>query len=355
MLPLERQGLISLVDRDGEVLARVVEYIRPLGVQAKKWPEDAFVGFMVDFLYELALGSKYKSPIASSSVHCVREFVPIIDPREFNGEARFRLAECISLICDYDADVVEHGNLKVDVPHSVSNPPDVWKFLDFAEFRELEAATRALGYLEVPSVGLRRLRYAISDFVQRPEAKPLLATAAVVTNLAGLKQAEKIGKLVESVGLLSLEHFRPPFIPLGPVELGLYRLALAEVSPEAEPPEGTILVFEAKRGTSWLSVGEELKLETEAADLASTKAAVEAARATISRFIEIHPSIVPSIEAMHVKMKLDQKTARYDAAPCLHTIKDVIIYTIRGRHDDITRRNNGRAQAIAGRPGAVQP
>ncbi len=252
-------------------------------MQAKKWPEDAFVGFMVDFLYELALGSKYKSPIASSSVHCVREFVPIIDPREFNGEARFRLAECISLICDYDADVVEHGNLKVDVPHSVSHPPDVWKFLDFAEFRELEAATGALGYLEVPSVGLWRLRYAISDFVQRPEAKPLLATAAVVTNLAGLKQAEKIGKLVESVGLLSLEHFRPPFIPLGPVELGLYRLALAEVSPEAEPPEGTILVFEAKRGTSWLSVGEELKLETEAADLASTKAAVEAARATISR------------------------------------------------------------------------
>jgi hypothetical protein len=56
------------------------------------------------------------------------------------------------------------------------------------------------------------------------------------------------------------------------------------VSPEAEPPEGTILVFETKRGTSWLSVGEEFKLETEAADLARIKATVDSARATMSRF-----------------------------------------------------------------------
>jgi hypothetical protein len=284
MLPHERQGLVSLIDRDGEVFARVVDYIGPLRLHAKKWPEDAFVRFMVDFLYEVTLASKYKSPIASSSIHGVREFVPIIDPREFNGEARFRLAECISLICDYDADVIEHGNLQVDAPHSVSNPPDIWKFLDFAEFRELEAATGALGYLEVPSVGLRRLRYAISDFFKRPDTKPMLSTAGVVADLAGVKQAEKIGKMFESLGLLSMEHFRPPFIPFGPVELGLYRSALAEVSPEAEPPEGAILMFERKGGVSWLNVGDELKLEREAADLMGTKARVDAARAAMSRF-----------------------------------------------------------------------
>lgn len=284
MLPPERQGLVSLIDRDGEVFARVVDYIDPLRLQTKKWPEDAFVRFMVDFLYEVALASKYKSPIASSSIQSVREFIPIIDPREFNGEARFRLAECISLICDYDADVIEHGNLQVDSPRPASSPPDLWKFLDFAEFRELEAATGALGYLEVPSVGLRRLRYAISDFFQRPDAKPLLSIAGVVTDLAGVKQTEKIGKMVESLGLLSMGHFRPPFIPLGPVEIGLYRSALTEVSPEAAPPEGTILVFETRGGSSWLNAGDEFKLEREAADLAGTKASVEAARAAMSRF-----------------------------------------------------------------------
>jgi hypothetical protein len=284
MLPLERQGLVSLVDREGEVFAQVVDYLRPLGLQAKKWPEDAFVQFTAEFLYEVALASKYKSPIASSSIQCVREFVPLIDPRAFRGEARFRLAECISLICDYDADVIEHGNLQVDAPHSVSKPPDIWKFLDFAEFREIEAATGALGYLEFPSAGLKRLRYAISNFVERPDAKALFSTAAVVANLAGVKQAEKVGKLAESLGILSMEHFRPPFIPLGPLELGLYRSALAEVSPEAEPPEGKILFFEAKRGASWLSVGQELKLETEAADATGAKATVAAARTSMSRF-----------------------------------------------------------------------
>lgn len=284
MLPPERKGLVSLVDREGEVFARVVDYLRPLGLQAKKWPEDAFLQSMVDFLYEVALASKYKSPIASSSIHVVRGFIPIIDPREFNGEARFRLAECISLICDYDADVIEHGNLQVDTPRSVSSPPDLWKFLDFAEFHELEAATGALGYVEVPSVGLRRLRYAIRDLFKRPDVKPLLSTAGIAADLAGAKQIEKIGKMVETLGLLSMEHFRPPFIPLGPVELGLYRSALAEASPEAEPPEGAILMFEGKRGVSWLGVGEELKLEIEQADLAGTKARVDAARAAMSRF-----------------------------------------------------------------------
>ncbi|HEY5056120.1 MAG TPA: hypothetical protein VII58_08160 [Acidobacteriaceae bacterium] len=284
MLPRERQGLVSLVDRDGGVFEQIIEYLRPLGLQAKKWPENTFVRCLVDFLYEIALASKYKSPIASSSVHTVRGFVPIIDPREFSGEARFRLAECISLICDYDADVIEHGNLQVDIPRSASNAPDVWKFLDFAEFREVEAASGALGYLEVPSLGLRRLRYAISDLVRRPEAKPILSTAAIVTNLAGVKQAENLGKMAESVGLLSVAHFRPPFIPLGPLELALYRSSLAEASREAKPPEGTILVFESKRGTSWLNTGEESKLEAEAADPARIKATVDAARATLSRF-----------------------------------------------------------------------
>lgn len=284
MLPLERRGLVSLVDREGEVFARVVDYLRPLGLQAKKWPEDAFVQFAAEFLYEVALASKYKSPIASGSIQCVREFVPIIDPRAFTGEARFRLAECISLICDYDTDVIAHGNLQIDAPGSLSKSPDIWKLLDFAEFREIEAATGALGYLKSPAAGLKRLRYAISKFVERPDAKALLSTAAVVANLAGVKRAEKVGKLAESLSILNMQHFRPPFIPLGPVELGLYRSTLAEVSPEAEPPEGTTLVFEGKRGTSWLSVGQELKLATEAADVAGAKATVDAARTSMARF-----------------------------------------------------------------------
>jgi hypothetical protein len=81
-----------------------------------------------------------------------------------------------------------------------------------------------------------------------------------------------------------VEHFRPPFIPLGPVEVGLYRSALAEISPEAMPPEGSILVFEKHGSPSWLNVGDEFKLEREAADLTGAKWRVIAARAAISRF-----------------------------------------------------------------------
>jgi hypothetical protein len=283
-LPPERQGLISLIDSDGDVFARVIEYLRPIGLQARKWPEDAFVKFMVDFLYEVALASKYKVPIASSSIHVVRSFVPIIDPREFKGEARFRLAECISLICAYDVGVVEHGNLRVDTPISVPQSPDIWRFLDFAEFRELTSATGALGYVEVPSVGLRRLRYAISEFLRRPDVMPLLSTARIMTNLAGVKQADRIGEIAEKLGILRVEHFRPPFIPLGPVEIGLYKSALAEVSPEAKPPKDTIMMFEKKTGTSWLNVGEEFKLGEEAADPAHTDESIIAARAALSRF-----------------------------------------------------------------------
>jgi hypothetical protein len=266
------------------VFARVLDYVTPLAAQARKWPEDAFVWFLADFLYEVALASKHKVPIASSSIQVVREFVPIIDPREFKGEARFRLAECVSLICDYDVDAIEHANLRVDISNSALRSPDLWRFLDFAEFRELTIAMGALGYAKVPDVGLRRLRYAISDYLRRPEAKPLLAAAGIATNLAGIKQVEKIGALVQKLIPLGIDHYRPAFVPLGPVEIGLYRSALAEASPEAEPPEGKIMVFEGKRGISWLGVGEENKLEKEAADLAGAKRTVAKARAAMSRF-----------------------------------------------------------------------
>jgi hypothetical protein len=283
-LPKERRELISFVDQDGDVLARVLEYVRPLRQQATKWPENAFAGYLANFLYEIALASKHKTPVASSSLEVVRGFVPLLDPLEFHGEAHFRVAECVGLICGYDSGLVHHGCLRADIPAGLANSPGIWKLLDFAEFRAIAAASGELGFLKNPFVGLRRLGYAIKDFFQRPETQPLLTTASVVADLAGVKHADQIGKLAEHIGNLWGEDFRPPFIPLGPVEMGLYRSVLFQISPEVKPPEGSILAFEGRTGVSWLNVGDESKLEREAADVDGYKKRVVAARAAQSRF-----------------------------------------------------------------------
>jgi len=121
-LPRPRRRLVKVVDEDGRTWKRVVEYLRPLGRQARKWPENAFVSFALQFLYELTLASKYKAGVATDSVNVVRGFVPIIDPTVFTHEARFRLAELLALICRYDPAAPDHIAYRTDVAASAIGP-----------------------------------------------------------------------------------------------------------------------------------------------------------------------------------------------------------------------------------------
>jgi hypothetical protein len=286
-LPRERRDIVKLVDKDGEIIGRIRNYLDPLRAQARKWPEDAFVGFTESFLYHLALGAKHKAGILDNSVQTVLGFVPILDFREFRGEAKFRLAEICSLICTYEPAVVEHGNCRVDLSCQTATSTDVWELLNLAEFRTLLATSGKLGYLKHPTVGLRRLGTAIRTFVTHPKAKPFLGLASTAANISGVSVAEKIGRMVEQVGGFFGEPFRPPFMSLGPAEMGIYRVALQSRFPDAVPPQGTILNFEhmrcGYRGVSWLNVGEEHKLEREAIDLARPKKKLLEARAALNR------------------------------------------------------------------------
>src|SRR6476646_3808116 len=54
LLPRERRSCVKVIDNDGDVLRRVREYLQPLAASVSEWPEDAFVGFLEDFLYQVA-------------------------------------------------------------------------------------------------------------------------------------------------------------------------------------------------------------------------------------------------------------------------------------------------------------
>jgi hypothetical protein len=269
LLPKERRSCVKIVDMNGAVLNSVREYLQPLVAQAREWPEDAFVGFSEDFLYLLALGAKHKSGILATAVEVLRGFVPIIRPNHFSGEARFRLAELVSLVCSYEPHPLEHGTFHLETPSSDDFSPAVWSLLNSAQFRAVVSASGRLGYLKHPLVGLKRLQGTIRNFFGRKDTKRLLSLAATTADLAGAGAAAKAtGHLLESLGAHT-DSFRPPFLSLGPARLGIYRAVLADTRPDAIPPPGTIMVFERSRAGkvshSWLSVGEEKKLELEAA------------------------------------------------------------------------------------------
>jgi hypothetical protein len=276
-LPPERRDFVTLCDTNGEDLARVKDYLE-LKRQARKWPEDAFVGFAEGFLYEAVVATRNRAGVLSNSASVVRGFVPIIDAREFSGEARFRLAELCRLICSYEPAAVQHGMYGVDTCREAVTT--AWDILKMAEFRALVAASGRIGYLKHPIVALRRLSEKFRDLMRQPAVKPLIrlvSTAADAAGAAGLGEAA-----AEALGLAAHAGrgaFHLPFISPGPAELPLYRAALREGLPGAVPPEGTIMVFEQSRGGraihSWLNVGEEDKLEREA-------------RSGLSHRIELH-------------------------------------------------------------------
>jgi hypothetical protein len=95
-LPPGRRATVEMVDQDGRILRRVQDYLSPLRACSQKWPEDAFVDFLVDFVYQVAIGARFKASIGTDAVSVVRGFIPIVDPSVFRGEAGFRFAELVS-------------------------------------------------------------------------------------------------------------------------------------------------------------------------------------------------------------------------------------------------------------------
>jgi len=291
-LPPERKGLVAVVDTKGRILNRVRDYLDPLKKQARKWPEEAVVGLGEDFLYEVLVATSERAGVLSNSVSIVRGFIPIIDPREFKGEARFRLAELCRLICSYEPGVIDHGMWVNSAGRDAG--ASAWDILRTAEYRSLVSASGRIGYLKHPLVAMQRLGEKVLALIRKPVVKPVLKLAASAADAAGGSGLGGVTK--EALGIAAenrADQFHPPFISLGPLTLPLYREALAEGLPGATPPPGVIMLFEQLRGGhashSWLGVGEELKLEQEAiSEERQRRTDYLRARKALDRFVCAH-------------------------------------------------------------------
>jgi hypothetical protein len=183
------------------------------------------------------------------------------------------------------------GSLQVEAASNNGFAPAVWPLLENAQFRAVVAASGRLGYLKHPLIGVKRLQRVIRTFVSRKETKKMLSLASTAAEFAGAGTTATTAEnlLVELVGSHP-STFRPPFLSLGPAELGIYRAVLADSHSEATPPQGTIMVFEHSRaskvGHSWLNAGEENKLERGSTRPKDLQKKVLEARAAQKRFLE---------------------------------------------------------------------
>ena len=292
-LPPERRATIAMIDQDGRTLHRVLHYLDPLRACARKWPEDAFVGFLAGFVYQVALAARFKAAIGTDAVSVVRGFIPIVDPSVFRGEAGFRLAELAALICSYEPAALSHGALRTEVDTGPGLSSRLWRLIETAEFREVVEESGKLGWVEHPVIAVRHLRNSLMNYLQSTETAALLKSTSTIAGLAGKAHPSfEIAKASADVlanFTSSKEGYRPPFFPLGPSEEGIYRMALASVSTNARATPGTILSFATYKGgresISWLNTGEEAKLEREAADLEGAKAHWEKAQKALARIL----------------------------------------------------------------------
>lgn len=289
-LPRERRNSVKLIDKNGNVLRRVRSYLEPLSAQSRKWPETVFAAFAEGFLYQVALATDYKAGILGNAVQAVRGFVPIIDPQSFRGEAKFRLAEIVSLICSYEPNLSDHGAYRIDLIPTPDSAVQIWELIENAEFSTLVALAGRIGYLKHPKVAFRRLRSAAKQFFVKPETAKMFAAATSLAELAGAKSlTDKVKGISSLFSTSDRLAFCPPFIDLGAAEIGIYRFALASAYPNATAPDGAIVVFEHSRhgkiSHSWLNVGEELKLQQEENDVERSRIQLLEARSALKRFV----------------------------------------------------------------------
>jgi hypothetical protein len=263
LLPKERRRLVKTVDEKGHILGQVREYLRPLKEQVTKWPETAFVGFVEDSLYDLAVACKFKAMVCNESLLTCHEFLPIIDPSAFRGEARYRLSELKFLLTRYEPMLMK----RLAITGSVSEEgvrESLSRILESSLFDKIVASEGRLGYLNHPNVGLLRVKRAVSDLIARKNFRTVVKTAAVVSELAPVPI--KPGPIEDLLPRSKNERsFSPPFIDLPlSVNASIARAALAEAFPGAVSVKETIFVEEYMRGGavsySWLNEGEEEKL-----------------------------------------------------------------------------------------------
>jgi hypothetical protein len=225
-LPAERSSLVQVVDQKGDLCRQVRDYLEPLARQAKKWPEDAFVVFASTFLYEVSLGLTHRAGVLSSSASVMRDYIPIVDPSQFTGEARFRLAELFRMICAYEPAAVDQGLFQVDLPHA--NTSNALSIMGDATFKELVAASGRIGYLKHPILGFKQLKKRFVSLIARPVAKGTITIAATAVDAAG--GAGMGAAAVKAIGFAnpdSNEPFNPPFIWLGSTALSLLQSCAA--------------------------------------------------------------------------------------------------------------------------------
>jgi hypothetical protein len=168
----------------------------------------------------------------------------------------------------------------------------LWHLIETAEFREVIEESGKLGWAEHPIITIRYLRNVLNTYLQTKEATALLRSVSTIAGV-GAKAHASLEVAKASADVLanfteSRESYRPPFMPLGPSIEGIYRMALSNFSPDAQPVRGTIFSFATykggREGISWLNVDEEGKLEREAADLEGSKAKWEEAQKALARF-----------------------------------------------------------------------
>ena len=292
-LPPERRATIAMIDQDGQTLHRVLRYLDPLRACARKWPEDAFVEYLGDFVYQLALAARFKAAIGTDAVSVVRGFISIVDPSVFRGEASFRFAELAALICSYEPAALSHGVLRTEVDTGSGLSSGLWRLIETSEFRQVVEDSGKLGWVEHPIIAVRHLRNSLTNYLQGNETAALLKSASTIAGLAA-KAHPSLEVAKASADVLanftsSKDGYRPPFFPLGASLGGIYRMALASVSADARPDPDTIFCFATYRGgrenISWLTPGEEGKLEREAADLDGAKADWEKAQKALARIL----------------------------------------------------------------------
>jgi hypothetical protein len=172
-LPPERRSAVRFVDSNGQILVRVRHYLRPLINAARGWPENAFVGFLADFLYDVAIGARFKSAIVTDSASVVRGFIPIINPSLFKGEAQFRLAELAALVCSYEPAELGHAALRTEVDAGSTLSPRLWHLIERAEFREVIAESGKLGLAEHPIIAARHLKNTFKTYLETKEPSSL--------------------------------------------------------------------------------------------------------------------------------------------------------------------------------------
>jgi hypothetical protein len=225
--PLSLKNRIEVIDRDGNILNKVMTYLKPITNEAEI--NSLLLNHVVDFLYKLFLASKYNAEADVSDSKCIGHSIHRLKESINDAEGKIRLDQLLGIYSNYSNPLkIESFSIypTISIPSIYSKLSD---FLDETEIIEISKNRYLLGIPGRAKAAFLKIKKEIRQFLGNKKYEKYIGKSSELIQIIGSSQGIKIPNVNFKDFFPS--EYNPPLVDLD----NYRRLVCKQIEPNKPP------------------------------------------------------------------------------------------------------------------------